>query len=371
MHICSEPYEIEALRDTRLRHYYGDRYDARKNVLDWDYQTRIKLICSIIHIKQYREWRNTGIAFEFGDATYNQPNRSMSSYTPGLMKAGKDKGMKKDVRGFWLDIIVSPYPGFGVEAEPVNKFAEDLFLVLNKGTGTAQNRHHTVEVSTYNTMGYLWEIETGTPYCMTKKEDIFSGLGEDASDYTVFVKGTEPAAEAAEEAATDATTDATTEATPPPPPPSEEQERLKEEARVEREERMEKKRLRQAATRARNIIETLDGVKVMPLSGALGDLYSKSKFEGMFDIVYASQHGCHQVKDDGFEKLLKDDCSLVIETGKHVYAVGEKQLPELNKLILETVDQSKAKWKLTNGVAGAGAGDEGLVALENMVFKRQ
>lgn len=36
---------------------------------------------SVIHIRQYRDWRNTGIAFEFGDQTYTEPNRSMASYT--------------------------------------------------------------------------------------------------------------------------------------------------------------------------------------------------------------------------------------------------------------------------------------------------
>lgn len=36
---------------------------------------------SVIHIRQYRDWRNTGIAFEFGDQTYTEPNRTMASYT--------------------------------------------------------------------------------------------------------------------------------------------------------------------------------------------------------------------------------------------------------------------------------------------------
>ena len=54
----------------------------------------------------------------------------------------------------------------------------------NKGTGTEQNRHHCVEVAVYNMLAYLWEIETGTTYSMSKAHDIYSGLGEDASDLT-------------------------------------------------------------------------------------------------------------------------------------------------------------------------------------------
>jgi hypothetical protein len=57
------------------------------------------------------------------------------------------------------------------------QYAEGLFQVLNKGTGTEQNRHHTVEVATYNIMSYLWEIETNKKYTMRKKNDVFSGLG--------------------------------------------------------------------------------------------------------------------------------------------------------------------------------------------------
>lgn len=30
-------FHIENLRDHRLRHYFGERYDARLNLIDWDY----------------------------------------------------------------------------------------------------------------------------------------------------------------------------------------------------------------------------------------------------------------------------------------------------------------------------------------------
>ena len=37
-------------------------------------------MASIVHYKQFREWRLSGVAFEFGDQTYTQPNRTMASY---------------------------------------------------------------------------------------------------------------------------------------------------------------------------------------------------------------------------------------------------------------------------------------------------
>ena len=90
------PFDTVGLRDKRLRSLYKDRYDFRRNIIDWDYQEIVKPLSSIIHIKQYREWRQSGIAYEFGDQTYNKPNRTMSSYAEG-----KERGLSHLRRGFW------------------------------------------------------------------------------------------------------------------------------------------------------------------------------------------------------------------------------------------------------------------------------
>jgi hypothetical protein len=34
--------------------------------------------------------------------------------TIGVMKAGKDKGAKKEVRGYWSDVVASPYFSIGI-----------------------------------------------------------------------------------------------------------------------------------------------------------------------------------------------------------------------------------------------------------------
>lgn len=39
------------------------------------------------------------------------------------------------VRGFWLDIRVGPFITFGVDCDRPNAHAEDLFTIINKGTG--------------------------------------------------------------------------------------------------------------------------------------------------------------------------------------------------------------------------------------------
>ncbi|RHY31815.1 hypothetical protein DYB32_003134 [Aphanomyces invadans] len=82
---CRTSHEraVERLRDQRLRHYYENRYDYRNNLIDWDYTMSLKKIqdASVIHVRQFKEWRNTGVAFEFGDQKYTVPNRTMATYT--------------------------------------------------------------------------------------------------------------------------------------------------------------------------------------------------------------------------------------------------------------------------------------------------
>lgn len=173
----SVQFDLDSLIDMRYRGLYEDRFDSRKALHDWDYHYTIKNKASIIHIKQYKEWRYSGIAFEFGDQTYTEPNKTLMSFVEGSMKKGKEKGIKKEVKGFWGDISVSPFFCFGIDCETPNKYAEELFFILNKNTGTEQHRHHSVEVSLYNLYSILWEIESGRAYTMTKKNDIYSGLG--------------------------------------------------------------------------------------------------------------------------------------------------------------------------------------------------
>ena len=58
----------------------------------------------------------TGIAIEFGDQKYTEPNRTLMSFTEGTMKSGKEKGLKKEVKGYWGDIVSSPFFSLPVPA---------------------------------------------------------------------------------------------------------------------------------------------------------------------------------------------------------------------------------------------------------------
>jgi dynein assembly factor 3 len=77
------PFDIEKMRDDRLRHFFKERYDWRRNLVDWDYSFEIKPLCPLMHQQDYKDWRVTGLAYELRLATQSVPNRTMGSYVPG------------------------------------------------------------------------------------------------------------------------------------------------------------------------------------------------------------------------------------------------------------------------------------------------
>ena len=48
------------------------------------------------------------------------------------MSKGREKGLKKEVRGLWTDVVASPYFSFGIDCDAPNAFAEGLHEILNK-----------------------------------------------------------------------------------------------------------------------------------------------------------------------------------------------------------------------------------------------
>ena len=99
------------LRDTRLRYLFGTRYDFRSNLVDWDFNMLLNEGAPIIHYYHYKTWRLEGLAFENRFSTYVEPNRTLSSYAPGRKKQEKTSCL---VRGYWGDMVTSPYISMGV-----------------------------------------------------------------------------------------------------------------------------------------------------------------------------------------------------------------------------------------------------------------
>ena len=109
----SVPCDVARYRDERLRGFYGARYDARANVLDWDYSMELLPLASIVHKLHFSEWRMTGLAFELRGCSYTAPNRTLCS-----MARGREAGASVLRRGFWGDVANSPWPSVGVVPEP-------------------------------------------------------------------------------------------------------------------------------------------------------------------------------------------------------------------------------------------------------------
>lgn len=296
----SVPFNMERLRDQRLRHYFEERYDFRDNLIDWDYTMNLKKIenASVIHVRQYKQWRKEGIAFEFGDQVYSEPNRTLSCYAEARQK-GHGAVL---CRGYWSDILVSPYVAFGVNCEKPNKYSEQLFDIHNKGTGVEQNRHNATEISVYNLLSFLFEIETGEVYEMRKAHDIYSGIGDHQSES----------------------------------PSNQETPRVEEvvenpQAETDTQDFEKEILLQDARRRARTIVKSLEGVKIIPITRKLDLQLQKQRYRSLFDHVFISSHHTLslQSEKDGeppvLEKVLADHATISAESPTFLLILKEQQ----------------------------------------------
>eukprot|EP01029_Cantina_marsupialis_P013647 TRINITY_DN3024_c0_g1_i2.p1 TRINITY_DN3024_c0_g1~~TRINITY_DN3024_c0_g1_i2.p1 ORF type:complete len:490 (+),score=130.68 TRINITY_DN3024_c0_g1_i2:109-1578(+) len=274
-------FNMDSLRDHRLRHHYADRYDFRSNLIDWDYQFDVRHSAGGIHSKQFATWRNTGVAFEFGDRSYTAPNRTMGSYAQGKSKS---EGTSKLLRGFWGDIVASPYLALGLDAPEETGLLE----IQNKKTGTEQWRHNAGEVATYNMLSLLYAIEHGKPYKMAIPHDIFSGLGEARDD-----------AEATEESKIEEV----------------DKDMDEEEALAQIEKKMRDIEVEEKNERTKCIKQGLEGVKIIPL---LTPLASQRRLKGIMDVVLVGSGSVDMIGEPYFKNLLKDHATIITETVRHV-----------------------------------------------------
>ena len=145
-------------REGRLRHHYKERYDAMRNLIDWDHSMRLEPNASIIHVKRYRRWRVSGLAYEYRDSAYSHPNRSLVSYVRGRTKAFKDHnlvdhGLSIEKRGYWGDIKNSPYMTLGAHGGDTSP---GHFVMKQK-----QHVHSECDCAEYNVYAMILGLEHG------------------------------------------------------------------------------------------------------------------------------------------------------------------------------------------------------------------
>jgi dynein assembly factor 3 len=105
---------------------FKERYDYRANLIDWDFNMMLTECAPIVHFYHYKEWRLTGLAYEQRFSKYTEPNRTLSSYADGKKKQEKTSCL---VRGFWGDIMMSPYIALGTKCD--SKQSDLLFKKAN------------------------------------------------------------------------------------------------------------------------------------------------------------------------------------------------------------------------------------------------
>uniref|UniRef100_A0A2I4B7L7 Dynein axonemal assembly factor 3 n=1 Tax=Austrofundulus limnaeus TaxID=52670 RepID=A0A2I4B7L7_AUSLI len=107
------PIRMSKVWDYRIRQHLGTRYDSRNGSFDWDLKMKLHTKgCSIINKQQYVQWREQGLAFELREGVYQITNPTLLS-----SKGFNQRGDKVAFRGYWGDIVSSPYLSFGIETD--------------------------------------------------------------------------------------------------------------------------------------------------------------------------------------------------------------------------------------------------------------
>ncbi|KAJ8601360.1 hypothetical protein CTAYLR_005006 [Chrysophaeum taylorii] len=276
----TSPFPLKDLWDRRLRETLGLRYDSRDTAFDWDYRLGLEPAgAGIVHVRQYKNWRETGVAFEFGDQEYIKPNRTLATFSVAIMRSGKDRGQKREVRGYWGDVVVGPYVAVGVEADTTHdENAELFFEIVDKGHGTQRYRHNATEIAVYNVLSFLWRIETGRRYQTAAPHKVYSGLGADSVP-------DDPGARA-------------------------------------------RQARHQALERATSILDAFDGISIVPICGDLDQALRKPYLGGgggSFDVAFLGINATNAIESSALKALLKPGALIYAETAKYLLPLKKEQ----------------------------------------------
>nr|XP_022322962.1 dynein assembly factor 3, axonemal-like [Crassostrea virginica] len=277
-----EIFDAEKHWDLRQRQYLGPRYDCRQNAYDWDYHMKlVNKEADIIHKHEYKRWRHTGIAFEPRETTYDVPNKTLASGV--IVNQG---GEKLSRRGYWGDILASPYLAFGITSEDKSFFkkSNNVYTKLS------------LNVAEFNVLSLFHELAHREKYVPPSVE-------EKSKENTLNQCG-----------ATIREID--------------EEEDLLEEETSQKEET------------ATNPLELpyeslpLEDVRItfLPLN-SLPDLHKKSKYQKLFHLVYFANSLVHLLTPD-VTPLLRDRAGVIVETARYMLELKEDQEKEfVNKVV--------------------------------------
>ncbi|KAK2177949.1 hypothetical protein NP493_570g00008 [Ridgeia piscesae] len=289
-------FDVDKCWDLRLRRYLGVRYDAIPNVFDWDYSMKLTYKdASIIKSSDYRQWRQYGVAFGIREGTYDVPNKTLAS--GHVFNVQGDRFVR---RGYWGDIVVSPYICFGVECDEKSFFK------------TANNHHikDAQDVSEYNVMSMLHELLHGTKYVLPEPEKDEKAEKEKPPQATL----TEITEE--EEAGMDSEAE------------------KKQDGEGDKEVKTSSE-LRDSENKTDTEYQAIEvpNIKIhfLPLN-SLTEMHKKSKYERLFNSVFISNSLVHQLTSD-LSKTFADKAVLTLETSKFMLELKKEQSEEFVKKI--------------------------------------
>lgn len=264
-----EAFDVKKCWDLRLRQHLGIRYDSRFNVYDWDHSmSLIERRGAIIHIHEYKNWRETGTAFTVREGTYDIANKTLAS---GLVIM--HQGERYPRRGYWGDTVVSPYVAIGIESEE-RSFFKKTNTMYSK---TAEN------VAEFNVLAMFHEMMFGEHYKLPDKSK---------DDESQMKKESGPKLEEITE--------------------EEEEKEEGEEKRQPQKENSSEQQQRPLDLEYESL--PLDDVQVtfLPL-GCAAELHKRSKYQKAFDVVYFGNSLVHHLKQE-LSGVFADNCAVLIES---------------------------------------------------------
>lgn len=288
-------FDAKGCHDRRSRHYLGSRYDSLANIIDWDYQMMVKDYAPIIHKLHYRRFRQQGLMVE-RQGKCTEPNKTLASFTAARHR----KRGPVEVRGFWSDIVISPYIGFGVHADD-SKFYE---------RASDQYKKHTVDIAEYNLVRVL---ETLAPCTAVNdsKEEVAAGGGDD-DILMLEAKGGEDASATA--------------------PASEEKKKRPAGAEAGAgDAKREAKRAGSAAAMSREPLGA--SARVYFLAGDIKSVLAKGRYRGKFDLVFVGQSTAQVGMSAVLNQCARPSgCAVVAETIKYIPAKPAEKVLYVQKL---------------------------------------
>ena len=305
------PFDIESLRDQRLRAFFKTRYDSRNNIIDWDYQFNIRKFTKRMDRQMYIKFRMTGVAFETRLADATVPNRTMGSYIEGKKRKSGDSCL---VRGFWGDIINSPYIPMGIEVEneeDSKKFDKEYNF---------KRPYTSADIVEYHVEGYMTKLETlqdyVAPFEIIKQIEASKGKNKTEDSKVEEIKEEDEEKEEDKE--------------------EQKQEVKKESAKTDEVERDEDK--------DRTLLEGFKrlNVKFHLITGNISNLYQKQKYKNLFNIVALSMRCSDRIKKE-FNQLLADNCYITIENGNKLVIFDVKNRKDFIRKLKEQTKE--ANWK--------------------------